>query len=264
MPYVVRRRRDSVSVLPPLLFAVGSLGVLALFWRRRAAPRVERRRAGGHAADGRHDTGAQPPGRRAQPAPVMADASNAQLASSGTGALIHRRYEIIIPVRGLRPADLMRLMQRHLTELAPSALADFTKAAGSENAFRTGDEYDITMLGPWNGRVRVCEISDSAFTLVTLDGHPEAGHITFSAGPVSGAEESVLVLIESWARARDAVVHAAYSTIRIGKKVQAEVWITFLQRLAALAGVTDTPQVRIITDELPATQTAAAPGSDVS
>jgi Domain of unknown function (DUF1990) len=241
MPYVRRQRRDSAPVLAPLLLAIGSLGLLSLFWRRRAAPRTEHRRA---------RTGAPEPRAAAPPKTGETEAgSDAQLASSGAGALVHRRYEVELPLIGLQPEDLLRLMQRHLTELAPSALANFTKTAGSEQSFRIGDEYDITMLGPWNGRVRVTELSDAAFTLLTLNGHPEAGHITFSATKQPGNDEAATLLIESWARARDAFVNAAYSTMRIGKQVQAEVWITFLQRLAALAGVTETPQVRITTEE---------------
>lgn len=252
MPYVRRPRRDSVPVLAPLLLAIGSLGLLSLVWRRRAAPRRERQRT----ATTEREPAASADSRSRDHASGDADA---QHVSSGTGALIHRRYEVALPPSGLQPADVLRLMQRHLTELAPSALADFTKTTGSELWFRIGDEYDITMLGPWNGRVRVTELSDTAFTLVTLDGHPEAGHITFSAMHQPDGEGATVVLIESWARARDAVVNAAYSTMRIGKQVQAEVWITFLQRLAALAGVSDTPQVRITTEELPMDDPATAP-----
>jgi Domain of unknown function (DUF1990) len=259
MPYVRRQRRDSASVLAPFLLALGSLGVLALVWRRRAAPRAEQRSTAG---DGAHE---------ASPALIAWPTNQAvpglqpveiQPATTGAGPLIHRRYEVHIPLEGLHPADLLRLMQRHLSELAPSALADFTKATGTELAFRVGDEYDITMLGPWNGRVRVAEVTTKQFTLVTLDGHPESGHITFSAMYQHGRQDAAVVLIESWARARDAVVEAAYSTIRIGKQVQAEVWITFLQRLAALAGVTPAPQVRIVTEELPAPDPAAVTTAD--
>ena len=251
MPYVRRRRRDSTPVLAPLLLAIGSLGLLSLFWRRRAAPRTEHRRA--------RTSASEPRGPTQRPTRERAAGPDAQLERAGAGALVHRRYEVVLPLAGLQPEDLLRLMQRHLSELAPSALADFTKTAGSELAFRTGDEYEVTMLGPWNGRVRVTELSETAFTLVTLDGHPEVGHITFSAMRQSGLDDRAVVLIESWARARDALVNAAYSTMRIGKQLQAEVWITFLQRLAALAGVTETPLVRITTEELPTTEPVAAP-----
>ncbi len=238
MHYVPRRQRDSITVVAPLLLAIGSLGLLAILWRRSAAPRVERTRR-------RRQPDAEP--ARTPTVPLHSDE---QCSADGTGALIHRCYEVSLPLTGLVAADLLRLMQRHLTELAPSALADFEKTIGSETSFRVGDEYNITMLGPWNGRVRVSELTELAFTLVTLDGHPEAGHITFSVGD-SVPPGTARVQIESWARARDAIVNTAYATLGIGKQVQTEVWITFLQRLGALAGAADTPQVRITTEEIP-------------
>ncbi len=259
MHYVRRQQRDSIPLAAPLLLALGSLGLFAIVWRRTTAPRLAQPRA-------RRAPGASPPVSDRTPFATHSPASSApagahQTAASGTGALVHRQYEITLELQQLLPADLLRLMQRHITELSPSALANFEKSTGTEAIFRVGDEYDITMLGPWNGRVRVAELTPYSFTLVTLDGHPEAGHITFSSRHADALDGSVTVMIESWARARDAVVHAAYSTLGIGKQVQAEVWITFLQRLGALAGATETPQVRITTEEIPATPPTSEPAA---
>ncbi len=261
MHYVRHQQRDSIPLAAPLLLALGSLGLFAIVWRRTTAPRLAQPRA-------RRVPAASPsaPGRpqfvpRAPASPEAVAAGSHQTAESGTGALVHRQYEITLELHQLLPADMLRLMQRHITELAPSALANFEKTAGSETIFRVGDEYDITMLGPWNGRVRVAELTPDSFTLVTLDGHPESGHITFSSRHSDALDGSVTVMIESWARSRDAVVHAAYSTLRIGKQVQAEVWITFLQRLSALAGATETPQVRITTEEIPSAAPTTEPAA---
>ena len=138
-----------------------------------------------------------------------------------------------------------------------SILAHFEKTSGSDKMLRDGDEFDIRMLGPWNGMVRVCETSDVAFTLATLEGHPEAGHITFSVDEIGAGD--VRVHIESWARARDSVVAAAYGALGIGKQVQTEVWITFLQRLSVLAGMREKPEVQITTERLPLTEADDAP-----
>lgn len=64
--------------------------------------------------------------------------------------------------------------------------------------------------------------------------------------------------IESWARARDPVVAAAYGTLGIGTRVQTEVWMTFLQRLTVVACHEITPEVQIVTDVL-----SADPGGTV-
>lgn len=238
MRYMHRTRRDATHAAVPLLLATSSLGLLALLWRRRSAPRAEQTLQERH---WNQFTGPRAPG----------ESEGTQAAAEGTGALVHRRYEISLPDRAISKDIVIRLMQLHLTELAPAALAKFEKSEGMESVFRVGDEYEITMLGPWNGDVRVAEMLAHSFTLVTLEGHPEAGHITFSVQEDAEQPSNLRVQIESWARARDVVVEVAYGTFGLGRQMQTEVWVTFLQRLSALAGITARPEVHITTEQLP-------------
>jgi len=241
MSYERHRRQDSHQLTFTLLLASLSILATAVVWRRTAAPRSERRSARRMPRHGNAAAETSPPA-------TNAGGDDRQHASSGAGALIHRQYEITLRGAKRDAASLFRLMQAHITELAPAALADFVKSDGAVNV-AVDDEYDITMLGPWNGRVRVSAVTPNSLTLVTLDGHPEAGTITFSVH-VGAAPGEQRVLIESWARSRDTLVEAAYSTLGVGQQVQTEVWITFLQRFSALAGVTKTPRVRITTEEI--------------
>jgi Domain of unknown function (DUF1990) len=252
-----RLKVQSATVSPtiPFLLAFGSVVLLALRWRLSSAPRSELRSVAPDAATSSVAEPAVEPLRHVAAASATTDA---QLPDAGFGPLYHRRYEVMLTDTTLSPGMLLRLMQRHLCHLAPSALAHFEKSEGQEGLTRVNDEYDITMLGPWNGRVRVIESLADRFTLVTLDGHPEAGHITFSVTRAHGTVDALQVLIESWARARDALVAAAYGTLGIGKQVQTEVWITFLQRLSTLAGIPTTPEVQIVTDVLSADERAQA------
>ena len=240
MAYVSRSARDSIPRALSALLATGSVTLLALVWRQMTAPRSEHRA---------RKTNAVPP---EAPLPPPAAGEDTQRSQTGSGALFHRLYEVLLTDTGLTSAATLRLMHQHMTDLAPSPLARFEKSAGTVSHLRVGDEYDITMLGPWNGRVRVTESSSEHFTLATLDGHPEVGHITFRVAATNDPYDALCVQIESWARARDAVVHAAYATLGIGKQIQTEVWITFLQRLSALVGMTGTPEVRITTEALDA------------
>ncbi len=242
MHYV--RRRESARFVVPLLAAAGALSLCALIWRRLAAPRTARTMS--HRESDIASAGVPPSG----PTHGVDAGPDAQLVHDGSGPLVHRRYDVLITGTTLGAGALLQLLQRHLSELAPAALAHFEKSEGRDGLTRVGDEYEITMLGPWNGRVRVIESATRHFTLVTLDGHPEAGHITFSVEPVGNPPDTLRVLIESRARARDSVVELAYGTLGVGKQVQTEVWITFLQRLSALAGVEGTPEVRMSTEEL--------------
>ena len=239
MHYGYRNRQDSIPVVLPLLLVTATLSLLAVALRQRAAPRSERQIK-------QRDVSRRPR-RHKQDLEAGIDT---QPASEGSGALVHRRYEIELPDRAVTRDIVIRLMQLHLTELAPAALANFEKSEGVDEVFRVGDEYEITMLGPWNGRVRVVEMTAESFTLVTLEGHPEAGHITFSVQEDAVSAGNLLVRIESWARSRDALVAVAYSALGIGRQVQTEVWITFLQRLAVLAGVANRPEVSITTESV--------------
>ncbi len=241
MKYGLSHKQDSIPVAVPLLLATGTLSLLALVWRQRSAPRSERTVARSDVSE---------PREIARKTADLSLSSDTQAVADGTGPLVHRRYEVELPHRAVSRDIVLRLMQLHLTELAPAALANFEKSEGVDEVFRVGDEYEITMLGPWNGAVRVAEMTKDGFTLVTLEGHPEAGHITFSVDDGDTSSGTLHVRIESWARARDALVAAAYGTLGIGKQVQTEVWITFLQRLATLAGVDTRPEVRITTESL--------------
>lgn len=235
MYYARRRRRDSGSPVAALLAAAGIAGLLGVLWRLRAAPRTRTRRVLSelpHTATRLDD--------------VIGGDGDRQTLHGGTGPVFHRQYEIELPGVKLGAAAVVQLLQRNFSQLAPSILARFEKTNGPDEHLRVGDEYEITMLGPWNGTVRVLESTPTSFTLVTLDGHPEAGHITFSAA--SQLNGPTHARIESWARARDTVVQAAYDTLVVGKQVQTEAWVTFLHRLARLVGVQETPEVRI-TDE---------------
>lgn len=241
MRYGHSHRRDTIPVMLPLLLATGTLSLLAIAWRQRRAPRSER------STTRRTDS---EPEQVARKATELSSDADAQAATDGTGPLVHRLYEVELPDRAVSRDIVLRLMQLHLTELAPAALANFEKSSGTDDVFRVGDEYEITMLGPWNGAVRVAEMTPDGFTLVTLEGHPEAGHITFSVEEDPTTRGMLRARIESRARSRDALVAAAYGTLGIGKQVQTEVWITFLQRLAVLAGVSTRPEVRITTEHL--------------
>lgn len=238
MKYIHRAQRASLHTAIPLLLATGSLGLMAILWRRRSAPRAEEQLRDRH-WNQFTGTSAPPSGE------------GTQAADDGTGVLVHRRYEVSLPDRAMSRDIVMRLMQLHLTELAPAALANFEKSEGLDSVFRVDDEYEITMLGPWNGKVRVTEMLPDSFTLVTLEGHPEAGHITFSVDDDVEQPGNLRARIESWARARDSLVEVAYGTLGIGKQVQTEVWVTFLQRLSVLAGVTTRPEVHITTENIP-------------
>jgi hypothetical protein len=162
------------------------------------------------------------------PANLLDD--DVQLEGDGFGKLLGRHYEIRFSSR-FEPDALMALVHRNVAWLSPEALANFEKTSGAGWAMRLGDEFEITILGPWNGRVRVIAMDEHSFSFVTLKGHPEAGRIRFSVERVG--RNVLRFSINSWARARDAVVNTAYALG--GKNVQTTTWKTFLERVVVLS-----------------------------
>jgi hypothetical protein len=170
-----------------------------------------------------------------------------QLLRDGAGPLFRRRY--IAHVRGPRlpPEEVMARLQRNPDRAAPSEFATFKKAAGNEGGMRPGDEYVVRMPGPWDGPVRVLEVSPTSFRLATLLGHLEAGQIAFRT---RGGGDRLEFEIESWARSGDRLSDLLYDRLRMSKEVQLHMWTSFLERVIRLAGGTREGALRIETRRL--------------
>ena len=69
-----------------------------------------------------------------------------------------------------------------------------------EGALRVGDEFVVRMPGPWDGPIRVIEVTPTSFRFATLAGHLEAGQIEWRATDEDGL---LRFEIESWARGGD-------------------------------------------------------------
>ncbi len=154
-----------------------------------------------------------------------------QLEGEGFGKLLGRRYEIVFNTK-LPATALMSKVMQNLDQLSPEELASFEKTQGSSWKLGLGDEFEIVILGPWNGRVRVIEVAEDAFSFVTLQGHPEAGRIRFA---VQSVKPGLLRFnITSWARSRDGLVDLTYDKLNLGKSLQTTAWRTFLERVVEL------------------------------
>ena len=158
-----------------------------------------------------------------------------QPASTGSGPLLERRYFIDVARARLSPAQLMAAVKADVPRFSPDALANFKKKDGNDE-LKVGDEFSISILGPWNGCVRVTEVSATAFEFITLEGHPEAGRIRFEAHCRDETPGVLRFEIRSSARSRDGLVAFAYDTIGGGKLLQEATWTEFCRRVAAASG----------------------------
>jgi Domain of unknown function (DUF1990) len=172
-----------------------------------------------------------------------------QLPVDGDGAIFHRRYRVQIAGSKFTASALIREVGLRFNQLSPSALAEFEKVKGKPWSLEVGDEFDIVILGPWNGSVRVSEVRPESFCFVTLEGHPEAGQIRFQASLLSGRRGAVSFEIVSWARSRDPVVALAYGAG--GKEVQKSTWVQFLEAIVELSGGMQLGEITVETQEKP-------------
>jgi hypothetical protein len=151
---------------------------------------------------------------------------------AGVGPLFHRIYRARIRDARLGPRELIAAVTADLDRVAPSEFASFTKVFGDEGTMAVGDEYVVRMPGPWDGPVRVVDRTPTSFRFVTLEGHLEAGQISFAAE----RGELLEFRIESWAQAGDRLSNLLYHHLRMSKEIQLHMWTSVLERVAELAG----------------------------
>lgn len=167
-----------------------------------------------------------------------------QDVSDGTGPLFHRRYSTSVREARLSCEELMERICADLGCVTPSEFASFDKVHGPEGRMERNDEYVVRMPAPWDGPVRVIDVTARSFSFVTLQGHLEAGQISFAADSRDGMLEFT---IESWARNGDKLSKLLYTQLRMAKEVQLHMWTSTLERVAELSGGKMTGGVRIST-----------------
>jgi hypothetical protein len=177
--------------------------------------------------DGNRDDDAPPP----LPAGLSDD--ELQGPATGVGPLFHRRYRGRVRESQLSAEALMAQLQQNPDSAAPTAMSSFQKVHGDEGRMAVNDEYVVRMPGPWDGPVRVAEVTPRSFRLVTLDTHLEAGTIEFRARDEGGR---LLFEIESWARSGDRLSNLLYHHLRMAKEIQLHMWSSYIERVVKRCG----------------------------
>ncbi len=154
-----------------------------------------------------------------------------QPVEQGVGPLFHRRYRARIRDAEYSAEELMGLIGGNPNRVAPKEFARFSKVKGDKGELRVGDEFTVRMPGPWDGPVRVVDVTPTSFRLATLQGHLEAGQIEFRASDGGGDIE---LLIESWARSGDRLSHLLYDQLHMAKEVQLHMWTSVLENVVRL------------------------------
>lgn len=178
------------------------------------------------------------------------DPTTLQRAADGVGPLFHRRYWIDIAGADATPEQLIARLVADINEAAPDALGRFEDADGNGAVdLAVGDEVIVRLPGPWDGPVRVVDLTDRSFALATLDGHVEAGEIAFRATEASDGDH-LRFEIESWARSSSRLLHALYDVVPLARELQLLMWARMCRTVVELADGDAVDDVQVVTERL--------------
>src|SRR3954447_12114834 len=152
-----------------------------------------------------------------------------QRVEDGVGPMFRRRYRARIHNGSMDAGALMETLKADPNRVAPGTLAHFQKERGEEGALRVGDEFLVRMPAPWDGPIRVAEVTPTSFRFLTLDGHLEAGQIEWRA---HDEDDALVFEIESWSRAGDRLSYVMHNHVPMAKEAQLHMWTRVLERVA--------------------------------
>jgi anti-anti-sigma factor len=145
----------------------------------------------------------------------------------GFGPMWQKTYLLPIKKAGLQPGDVIKTMKQHFPEFQPPQNRFYPSSKG----IATGEIVLIDSSTPGgivSTGVLVLYADDLSFTLITPQGHPEAGWVTFSA---RRSEDAVEMQIQGLARAADPLYELAFRIA--GSKFQETIWRHVLSSFAA-------------------------------
>ena len=209
-------RRIATATRWPLGVALTSWRYL---WRTTPMRRVEL------AGSLRHD---MPPALRPD-----VEMDELQLPEDGVGRLMHRRYRVRVRDATCTPEELFARVQADPDCVSPSEFATFQKVLGEEGSVRASDEFVVRMAAPWDGPVRVMDVTPTSHRFGTLEGHLEAGQVEFRGLDDDGR---LVIAIESWARSGDRFSNVMFDHARLAKEIQVHMWVSYLERLIGASG----------------------------
>lgn len=153
-------------------------------------------------------------------------------AERGVGPLLQRDYWAVMARCRFRPTELVEAVRTRFVDLAPPDIVSFRRPHGGTQPLCLGDQMDVRIRGAGAAQVRVAHVTSQTFTLSTLEGHPEAGRITF--GAYRNERGDVLFHIRSRARSSSRV--RRYGFLLAGDPMQTYTWTDFVGTVASTFG----------------------------
>jgi NADH dehydrogenase len=160
----------------------------------------------------------------------VADAQPEQLPEGGVGPLKRKRFWADIS-GGYYDADqLFRYVRAHFGELAPSVMAPGAEP-GTSIHIEEGETLTLDLPLRGHAQVRVAEIDERHFTLLTVAGHPLAGAVRFQTEPIGE-----LVRFEVQAYDRAATVMDMLMMRTLGDRLQDAAWQRLVRNVVEASG----------------------------
>ena len=148
----------------------------------------------------------------------------------GFGALWQKTYQVRLRREGLMPAGVIRVWKERFPEFQPPQNRFYPSVAGVAPGEVVLINASLQGLPVGTG-VMVLYADDESFTLMSPQGHPESGWVTFSAFYDEPDEATIVAQVQSMARANDPVYELGF---RFGaSRAQEQIWTHVLSSLAA-------------------------------
>ena len=177
---------------------------------------------------------------------VKAELRKIAYAAAGCGPLFQRDYCGVIEGSEWTPETLGEEVRTHFVDFAPAETAAFQRPDGEGAPLKVGDELEIRISGVLPCKVRVVHADERSLTLRTLDGHPEAGRITFGAG--RDGQGRLTFRIRSRARAGGLLHYLGF--LLMGRVMQGRCWIRFIGCVADASGGRLFGPIRVTTERV--------------
>lgn len=155
-----------------------------------------------------------------------------QVASDGAGPLWQRDYFAAITNTDYAPEDVLKLLLREFPRFSPDIAAQFVRRGDGPQELQLGEELDIALKGYGPCAVRIVRIDPRSMTFRTIDGHLEAGRITF--GAYRDEHNHLVFHIRSRSTIKGPLRYLGYRMI--GMPIQERIWVTFVERVAQALG----------------------------
>ena len=153
-----------------------------------------------------------------------------QGVDEGVGPLLHRTYAGAVDGAGLSAEELIGRLAEDPNRAAPGGLAKFRKVRGEEGVMQVGDEYVVRMPGPWDGPVRVVEVTPGPSA-------SRPSRATSRRAKSNGAPASIAISSSASSPGRaPAIASLLHHKLLVAKEVQLHMWTCVVEEAAGIAG----------------------------